>query len=131
MAASRQKRSVASTFWEEPDCSVGITDTLATERRGDQYGGAPYPAGRNLSKPKHVSSIRVRLETQIRWKSNCVLFGLTVPCTGERSPVGETRSGAQGYNFDGKSAEAHRQIRKRPGISGWIGDSSRHAGRSR
>jgi len=39
--ALRQKWSVANTFLGVPDCSAGINDTLAIERRGGRGGGGP------------------------------------------------------------------------------------------
>src|SRR5450759_1037400 len=78
--ASRQQRPVASTFLGKPDCSAGINHTLAIERRGGRGGGGPPMPVRPIDRgqrpwnkglligqkkplqPKHVWSIRVRLE---------------------------------------------------------------------
>src|SRR5258708_16459058 len=94
-SALRQKWSVASTSLGEPDCSVGINDTLAIERRGGRAGGGPPMSARpvdqgqrpwnkglvvgqkNPLEPKHVWSIRVRLEITRSWR-DLVIFNLAI-----------------------------------------------------
>jgi hypothetical protein len=79
----------------EPDCSVGIYDTLAIERRGGRGGGAlPMPVGainrgqRPWNKglligqkkplgPKHVWSIRVSLDIARSWR-DLVIFNRAI-----------------------------------------------------
>src|ERR1700687_3976765 len=95
MSALRQRWSVANSVWGEPDCSVVINNTLAIERRGGRGGGgAPMlvrPVGRNQRpwnkglligqkkplEPKHVWSIRVRLEISRSWR-DLVIFNLAI-----------------------------------------------------
>jgi integrase len=95
MSASRHKQSIAGTFLREPDGSVGINHTLAIERRGGRGGGgAPMhlrPVGRGQRpwnkglligqkkplEPKHVWSIRVRLEIA-RSRRDLVIFNLAI-----------------------------------------------------
>jgi integrase len=94
-AASRHKRPVASTFLEIPDYSVDINYTLAIERRGGRGGGGPPMPVRPIDKgqrpwnkgllvgqkkplePKHVWSIRVRLEVA-RSRRDLVIFNLAI-----------------------------------------------------
>jgi len=91
----RQKWSVASTFLGEPDCSVGMNNTLAIERRGGRGGGGPPMSARPVDRgqrpwnkglligqkkplePKHVWSIRVRLEIA-RSRRDLVIFNLAI-----------------------------------------------------
>jgi hypothetical protein len=91
----RQKWSVASTFLGVPDCSVHINHRLATERRGGRGGGgAPMPVRpidrgqrpwnkglligqKKPLEPKHVWSIRVRLEIA-RSRRDLVIFNLAI-----------------------------------------------------
>ncbi len=95
MSASRQKWSVASTFLGEPDYSVGMNNTLAIERRGGRGGGGPPMSARPVDRgqrpwnkglligqkkplePKHVWSIRVRLEIA-RSRRDLVIFNLAI-----------------------------------------------------
>ena len=81
--------------WGEPDCSVVIDNTLAIERRGGRGGGgAPMlvrPVGRDQRpwnkglligqkkplEPKHVWSIRVRLEISRSWR-DLAIFNLAI-----------------------------------------------------
>jgi integrase len=95
MSALRQKWSVASTSLGEPDCSVGINDTLAIERRGGRAGGGPPMSARPVDQgqrpwnkglligqkkplePKHVWSIRVRLEITRSWR-DLVIFNMAI-----------------------------------------------------
>src|SRR3984893_18150141 len=94
-SASRQKWSVANSAGGEPDCSVVINNTLAIERRGGR-GGAEVPmlvrsvrrdqrpwnkglliGQKNPLEPKHVWSIRVRLEIA-RARRDLVIFNLAI-----------------------------------------------------
>ncbi len=95
MAALRQKWPVASTFLREPDRSVGIDHTLAIERRGGRGGGGhpmpvrpvdrgqrPWNKGLLIGQkkplePKHVWSIRVRLEIG-RSRRDLAIFNLAI-----------------------------------------------------
>ena len=95
MTALRQKRPFANSVWGEPDGPVGINHTLAIERRGGRGGGgAPMlvrPVGRGQRpwnkglligqkkplEPKHVWSIRVRLEIA-RSRRDLVIFNLAI-----------------------------------------------------
>src|ERR1700751_3029658 len=95
MSASRQKRSVATSVWREPDCSVAITNALAIEQRGGRGGGGTAmlvrPVGRDQRpwnkglligqkkplEPKHVWSIRVRLEIAGS-KRDLAIFNLAI-----------------------------------------------------
>ena len=79
----------------EPDCSVGINDTLAIERRGGRGGGGPPMPVRPVDRgqrpwnkglligkkkplePKHVWSIRVRLEIA-RSRRDLAIFNLAI-----------------------------------------------------
>jgi hypothetical protein len=94
-AALRQKRSVENCVWRELDYSVVIHTTLAIERRGGRGGGGTAmlvrPLGRDRwpwnkglligqkkpPKPKHVWSIRVRLEIARSWR-DLVIFNLAI-----------------------------------------------------
>ena len=78
-----------------PDCSVVINDTLAVERRGGRGGGGiamlvrlvgrdqrPWNKGLLIGQkkpldPKHVWSIRVRLEIARSWR-DLVIFNLAI-----------------------------------------------------
>ena len=88
-------RSDRSRIPGEPDCSVVINNALAIERRGGRDGGgAPMlvrPVGRDQRpwnkglligqkkplEPKHVWSIRVRLEIARSWR-DLVIFNLAI-----------------------------------------------------
>src|SRR6202521_818726 len=88
-------RSGRSQILGEPDCSVVINNALAMERRGGRDGGgAPMlvrPVGRDQRpwnkglligqkkplEPKHVWSIRVRLEIARSWR-DLVIFNLAI-----------------------------------------------------
>ena len=79
----------------EPDCSVGIGHTLAIERRGGRGGGGPPMPVRPVDRgqrpwnkglligqkkplePKHVWSIRVRLEIA-RSRRDLAIFNLAI-----------------------------------------------------
>ena len=87
--------AVANSVWGEPDCSVAIKNALAIERRGGRGGGGTAmlvrPVGRDQRpwnkglligqkkplEPKHVWSIRVRLEIARSWR-NLVIFNLAI-----------------------------------------------------
>jgi hypothetical protein len=91
----RQKWSVASTLLGDPNCPVGINDTLAKERCGGRGGGGPSMSARPVDRgqrpwnkglligqkkplePKHVWSIRVRLEIA-RSRRDLAIFDLTI-----------------------------------------------------
>jgi hypothetical protein len=90
--ALRQKRSVASTFLGETNCSVGINYTLAIERRGGRDGGGLLMPRRPVDRcqrswnkgllmgplePKHVWSIRDRLEIA-RSRRDLALLNLAI-----------------------------------------------------
>jgi hypothetical protein len=95
MSALRQKRSVANSVWEEADCSVVINSGLAMERRGGRGGGGAIMLVRRVDRdqrpwnkgllighkkplePKHVWSIRVRLEIGRSWR-DLVIFNLAI-----------------------------------------------------
>jgi integrase len=95
LATMCQKWSVANSVWGEPDCSVAIKNALAIERRGGRGGGGTAmlvrPVGRDQRpwnkglligqkkplEPKHVWSIRVRLEIARSWR-NLVIFNLAI-----------------------------------------------------
>ena len=53
MSPSRYKRSIANTFLGELDCSVGINDALAKERRGGWVG---YLFPSRLHASPHISA---------------------------------------------------------------------------
>jgi integrase len=95
MAALRQKPPVASASLGALDWSLGINDALAIERRGGRDGGAPpmsvppinrdrRPWNKGLLigqkkplEPKHVWSIRVRLEIA-RSRRDLAIFNLAI-----------------------------------------------------
>ena len=78
-----------------PDCSVAINDTLAIERRGERGGGGTSTLVRSVGRvqrpwnkrlligqkrplePKHIWSIRVRLEIARSWR-DLVIFNLAI-----------------------------------------------------
>src|SRR3981081_533582 len=95
ISALRKKWSVANSLWGEPDCSVVISSTLAIGRRGGRGGGdssmlvrpvvgdqRPWNKGLLIGQkkplePKHVWSIRVRLEIARSWR-DLVIFNQTM-----------------------------------------------------
>src|SRR6202521_1592287 len=95
MTTLRHKQSVAGTFLGEPDGSVGINHTLSIERRGGRGGGGAPMLVRSVGRgqqpwnkgllvgqkkplePKHVWSIRVRLEIA-RSRRDLAIFSLAI-----------------------------------------------------
>jgi hypothetical protein len=95
ISALRKKWSVANSLWGEPDCSVVISSTLAIGRRGGRGGGdssmlvrpvggdqRPWNKGLLIGQkkplePKHVWTIRVRLEIARSWR-DLVIFNLAI-----------------------------------------------------
>jgi hypothetical protein len=94
-SASRQKRPFGNSVWKEPDSAVVINNALAIERSGGRDGGGPpmpvcaidrdqRPWNKGLLigqkkplEPKHVWSIRVRLEIG-RSRRDLVIFNLAI-----------------------------------------------------
>src|SRR6202022_1743430 len=111
----RQKWPVGNSVWGEPVCLVVINNTLVIERRGGAGGGGSPMLVRSIGReqrpwnkgllvgqkrplePKHVWSIRVRLEIARSWR-DVVIFNLAIdrnfrPCNLSKLQLNEFTSG--------------------------------------